>query len=177
MRPEPLTNRSLALGLLAAAAAFLVVGGLRRHQVVQYVRGKRVDRVVRQEGRRVLRPLPRYLEKISEWQLVLFTGNSDPGRLRSAGWNTVQTVPYTPGGMSVEFTIPCLDPVLDDWLAIGIGFNGGAYGVIDSALVGPAIEAECQNILADPQFEFEEVEPRPRPSELYGTPGRTGERR
>ena len=58
---------------------------------------------------------------------------------------------------------------------MGMGFNGGAFGVIDSALVGEAVQVECDPILADPEHpvEFE----KPGAVEIETKPGRSGGRR
>ena len=92
---------------------------------------------------------------IREYQLVIAsaipTGTVQPGRARSNGWVTIRTIPYVPGGTPQTVSIPYPPTGTEHYLAIGIGFNGGAYGVIDSALVGRAFILP-EPILADPEW-------------------------
>jgi hypothetical protein len=111
---------------------------------------------------------------VSEWQLVKATGDADPGRLRSNGWVTIQSSPYVPGGDSTAFNVPCADTATDEYIAVGIGFNGGASGTIDSALVGPAIQLECDPNLAQPD-EPQNIQRKPTATQI-GV-GRSGGRR
>ena len=111
---------------------------------------------------------------ILEWHLLQFRGNSDPGRARANGWELVQTLPYVVGGTSSSYSF-WIDPGEHVFLAIGIGFNGGAYGVIDSALVGFAIDAWIDT-LADPEMPVE-AGPAPKPTQLDARPLRSSGRR
>jgi hypothetical protein len=113
---------------------------------------------------------------ISEWQLVKSTGSADPGCRRDLGWVTIQTTPYVPGGAPATFNVPCSSTVTDEFLAIGIGFNGGAAGVIDSALVGAAIPLECDPNIAQPDLPVN-VDRKPSATQLEGKSGRSGGRR
>jgi hypothetical protein len=113
---------------------------------------------------------------ISEWQLVKATGLGDPGRARSNGWVTIQTTPYDPLGPAAQFLVPCSDTNTDEYIAIGIGFNGGAAGVIDSALVGPATQLECDPNLAQPDHPVN-VDRKPSATQIESKTGRSGGRR
>ena len=113
---------------------------------------------------------------ISEWQLVKATGTADPGRLRADGWVTIQTTPYVPGGTPNTFVVPCASTATDEYLAIGIGFNGGAFGVIDSALVGAAIPLECDPNVAQPDNPVD-LNKKSGPTQIDSTPRRSGGRR
>ena len=113
---------------------------------------------------------------IKEWQLVKFTG-SDPGRLRSLGWTTIQSTPYVAGGVEATFNVPCDNEVTDEWVAIGIGFNGGGGPTVDSALVGRAISLECDPTIADPVDVQIHQDRKPNAQELQPKPGRSGGRR
>ena len=90
---------------------------------------------------------------IREWQLVTVTayGFPEPGRARASDWVTIQSIPYVPGGSSHTVSVPWPPVGRTTYLAIGIGFNGGAYGVIDSALVGRPTQLP-EPILADPEW-------------------------
>jgi len=112
---------------------------------------------------------------VAEWQLVKATGTADPGRLRSNGWVTIQTAPYVPGGAPATFDVPCSSEVTDEYIAIGIGFNGGEFGVIDSALVGKATQLECDPNLAEPDGP-QEIDRKDTATEIERT-GRSGGRR
>lgn len=111
---------------------------------------------------------------ISNWQLVKFTGTADPGRLRSLGWVTIQTTPYVAGGTGTTFNVPCSSTATDEYIAVAVGFNGGSAGVVDSALVGKAIQLECDPNLAQPDEQFGDR--KPSATEL-SRPGRSGGRR
>jgi hypothetical protein len=113
---------------------------------------------------------------ISEWQLVKATGTADPGRARANGWVTIQTTPYVPGGAPNAFVVPCSSTATDEYLAIAIGFNGGAYGVIDSALVGRAIPLECDPNLAQPDTPVN-LDRKPSATQIDPKPLRSGGRR
>jgi hypothetical protein len=113
---------------------------------------------------------------IKEWQLVKATGSADPGRLRSLGWVTIQSTPYVPGGAPASFVVPCSSTVTDEFVAIGIGFNGGTAGTIDSALVGRAIPLECDPNIAQPDLPVN-VDRKPSATQLDGNSGRSGGRR
>ena len=115
-------------------------------------------------------------EVVSEWQLVKATGTADPGRLRSQGWVTINRTPYVPGGAPASFVVPCASTATDEYLAIGIGFNGGAFGVIDSALVGRAIPLECDPNLAQPDGPVE-FSTKPAATQIESKPVRSGGRR
>lgn len=108
---------------------------------------------------------------ITEWQLLQATG-SDPGRRRDAGWTQINETDYTPGITPDSWTVQCTNTVDDEYLAVGIGFNGGAAGIVDSALVGRAISIECNPNLADPDHGIEAKD-----NETIGKPGRVGGRR
>jgi len=113
---------------------------------------------------------------VSEWHLMQYRGIGDPGRLRSH-WTKVQTIPYpVPTGDSgtLTYRVPCPSVGEDTYLAAGVGFNGGSAGVIDSALVGRAIQIECNPNLAQPDEQFGNR--KPTATEL-GAPGRSGGRR
>ena len=113
---------------------------------------------------------------VAEWQLVKATGTDDPGRLRSDGWVTIQTTPYVAGGAPATFMVPCSSTATDEFLAIGIGFNGGAAGSIDSALVGRAIPLECDPNLAQPDYPVE-MDRKPSATQIETKPARSGGRR
>lgn len=113
---------------------------------------------------------------ISEWQLVKATGTADPGRLRSQGWVTINRTPYVAGGAPASFLVPCASTATDEYLAIAIGFNGGAFGVIDSALVGRAIPLECDSNIAQPDTPVE-FKKKPAATQLESQPSRSGGRR
>jgi len=112
---------------------------------------------------------------IREWQLVKATGTSDPGRARALGWVTVQSTAYVPGGAPAVFNVPCSSIATDEYLAVGIGFEGGT-GVIDSALVGSAIQIECDPNIAQPDLPTE-MDRKPSATQLEGKAGRSGGRR
>ena len=115
---------------------------------------------------------------VEEWQLVKFTGLTDPGRRRGLGWTVLQTTPYVPGGtIGTSFNVPCSNAVDDEWVAIGIGFNGGSDGVVDSALVGRAIALECDPNLAQPEDVPLHEQRKTGTQELQPNPGRSGGRR
>jgi len=111
---------------------------------------------------------------VSEWHLMVHTGQGDPGRLRSL-WIKVDTIPYVDGGTTRFWSVPCHDTVNDEWLAVGIGFNGGDAGIVDSALVGEATVLECDPNVADPGG----AKPDFKPADigLQTSPGRSGGRR
>ena len=111
---------------------------------------------------------------ISEWQLVKATATADPGRDRSLGWVTIASTPYVPGGAAASFVVPCSSTATDEYLAVGIGFNGGAGGVLDSQLVGKAIQLECDPNLAEPGDI--ELQKKPSATQLDSKP-RSGGRR
>lgn len=113
---------------------------------------------------------------ISEWQLVKFTGLADPGRRRDLGWVTIQTTPYVPGGAPATFNVPCGSTATDEWVAVGIGFNGGSAGIVDSALVGRAIALECDPNLAQPDLP-QTFDRKPTATQIESKPGRSGGRR
>ena len=113
---------------------------------------------------------------ISEWQLVKATGTADPGRDRSQGWVTINRTPYVAGGAPASFLVPCASTATDEYLAIGIGFNGGAFGVIDSALVGAAIPLECDPNVAQPDNPVD-LNKKSGPTQIDSTPRRSGGRR
>jgi hypothetical protein len=107
---------------------------------------------------------------VAEWHLLFFVGTGDPGRLRSAGWTLIQTVPYVAGGSTTNVVeVDCPNTVQDAWFAVGLGFDGGAAGTIDSELVGATIGIECDPNLADPELpvkqRFERADDRPQPSD------------
>jgi hypothetical protein len=107
--------------------------------------------------------IPPTAETIAQWQLVQFVGDADPGRLREGNWDVVQTTDYNPGDAPASWEVECDDnPDLDSYVAIGIGFNGGAAGVVNSALVGEAIQLECDPNLAQPGEDLE-LAPRKKP--------------
>ena len=110
---------------------------------------------------------------VREWQLVKATGTTDPGRLRAPAWTTINTTTYVPGNQPDSWTVPCTDIVQDEWVAIGIGFEGGT-GVVDSALVGKAVALECNPNLAKPDNGTLEAKD---PENIGTTPRRTGGRR
>jgi hypothetical protein len=100
---------------------------------------------------------------VAEWHVLIYEGTEDPGRDRNAGWALEQRIAYVPGGGSGTLSVPWLNPPNATWLAVGIGFDGGASGIVDSALVGRAVVIE-PNILADPDLplsdRFEPSDPR-----------------
>lgn len=101
---------------------------------------------------------------VNEYQLLRATGMTDPGRSRTL-WTPIATFPYNDSGATVgPLTIPCDDTVNDTWLAVGIGFNGGSAGNVDSELVGRAIQVECNPTLADPNG-IQTLQPK-RPSTI-----------
>jgi hypothetical protein len=110
---------------------------------------------------------------VKEWQLVKATG-SDPGRLRSSGWITLQSVDYVPGGTPSFESVACGGTLQDEYLAVGIGFNGGSAGVIDSALVGKAISLECDPNLAEPELQ---IQSKPDATQSDSKRGRSSGRR
>jgi hypothetical protein len=114
---------------------------------------------------------------VAEWHLMQATGTSDPGRARS-NWAQIQTIPYVPGGTPEFAEVPCADTANDSWLAVGLGFDGGAAGIINSELVGVAIQIECDPTLADPDNGFIEARPNPGGDLPFDTaPRKAGGRR
>ena len=117
------------------------------------------------------------VDVIREWQLVKYTGETDPGRARSLGWTVIQRTPYVAGGTTgTTFTVPCDNQIDDEWVAVGIGFEGGT-AVIDSALVGEAIALECNPDLANPEDVIIHTDRKPSTQELQSKPARSGGRR
>ena len=92
------------------------------------------------------------------------------------GWVTLQATPYVPGGAPDSFVVPCTSTATDEFVALGIGFNGGVAGSIDSALVGRAIPLECDPNLAQPDGPVD-VGSKPAATDLNSKPGRSGGRR
>jgi hypothetical protein len=111
---------------------------------------------------------------VSEWQLLKATGLVDPGRDRANGWTVINTTEYVPGDQPASWSVPCTDTVQDEFLAIGIGFNGGSAGIIDSKLVGKAVALECNPNLAKPDNGTLEAKD---PENIGTKPRRTGGRR
>lgn len=103
---------------------------------------------------------------VATYDLMVHTGDSDPGRLRSAAtcaapnpggrcWTLIHQTPFTGVGPSgVTAVVPCESVTKDSFIALGVSFKGGTANV-PSALVGRAVEIECDPNLADP--------PRPKP--------------
>jgi hypothetical protein len=114
---------------------------------------------------------------VAQWHLMQATGTADPGRNR-ASWNRIAAINYVPGGSNQFASVPCSDTINDSWLAVGIGFDGGDAGVIDSELVGKAIQLECDPNVADPGDGFKQVKPRPSGDQpLQSAPRTSGGRR
>lgn len=90
-------------------------------------------------------------ETIVSLDLMKATGLADPGRWRSA-WTQIATIPYSGAVSQYVASVTCHDEVNDDWLAVGVTFDGGAGPDVPSALVGRAIALECDPNLADPQL-------------------------
>jgi hypothetical protein len=107
-------------------------------------------------------PLPP-TEILASYDLLVHTGDSDPGRLRYADnceapnpgnrcWTLVQQTPFNGvGPEGVQAIIPCESVTKDSFVALGVSFVGGAGPTIPSALVGRAVQIECDPNLADPQ--------------------------
>ena len=113
---------------------------------------------------------------VSEWHLMKATGTSDPGRLRS-NWVQIDAVAHQDGGSAKFYSIPCTDTIQNEWLAVGIGFNGGSAGVVDSALVGEAVALECDPNLAQPDDEIKpNFKPVPGNTELQPKQRQSGRR-
>lgn len=114
-------------------------------------------------------PLPA-TEIIASYDLMLHTGDTDPGRLRSADncaapnpggrcWTLIDQIPFLGGSPhGVSAVVPCGSVTKDSFIAVGISFKGGVGPNVPSALVGRAVQIECDPNLADP------VLPKPRPS-------------
>jgi hypothetical protein len=110
-------------------------------------------------------------------------GPSDPGRLRyatcgggppcanlgttgSCCWQKIRQIAYTGGPVTNDsFTVDCGDRTEDTWVAAGISFVGGSCGSVESAMVGRAVQLQCDPATAIPQ-------PKPRP----GAPTRRDDR-
>lgn len=115
---------------------------------------------------------------ISSYDLMVHTGDSDPGRLRSAAtctapnpggrcWTLIHQLPFTGVGPSgVQAVVPCESVTKDSFIALGVSFKGGSGPNVPSALVGRAVEIECDPNLADP--------PKPKPSLRVPTRSRGG---
>lgn len=86
---------------------------------------------------------------INSWDLVMHVGMSDPGRDRGA-WTTMAKIPYVDGAGAADATVSCPDTVQDVFVAVGISFDGGAAGDVESNLVGIATRIECDPAIADP---------------------------
>jgi len=89
---------------------------------------------------------------IVSYDLCTFHGPSDPGRLRSAGWTCTTSLPYTDAAKTgAAFKVPCADVINDTWYAVGATFNGGTGQPVKSAMVGRAIQVECDPTIAEPE--------------------------
>jgi hypothetical protein len=93
---------------------------------------------------------------ILTYDLCTFHGATDPGRLRSAGWSCTTpgggSIPYSNAAVSgAGFTVPCTDILADTWFAIGITFSGGSGPHVPSAMVGSAVQVECNPTIANPK--------------------------
>lgn len=125
-------------------------------------------------------PLPA-TEIVATYDLMVHTGDSDPGRLRYADtceapnpggrcWTLVQQTPFAGfGPEGVVAVIPCESVTKDSFVALGVSFKGGDGPDIPSALVGRSVQIECDPNLADPA-------PKPTRSRLDDRPRRTPER-
>jgi hypothetical protein len=113
-------------------------------------------------------PIPA-TEIIASYDLMVHSGDTDPGRLRYADtcdapnpggrcWTLVQQTPFTGvGPQGVSAVVPCESVTKDSFVALGISFKGGVGPNVPSALVGRAVQIECDPNLADPRV-------RPSPS-------------
>ena len=100
---------------------------------------------------------------IASYDLLVHTGDTDPGRLRYADncdapnpggrcWTPVQQTPFTGSGPSgVVAVVPCESVTKDSFVSLGVSFHGGAGPDIPSSLVGRAVQIECDPNLADPR--------------------------
>jgi len=92
---------------------------------------------------------------VKSYDLCTYFGPTEPGRLRSAGWNCNHSVPYQDAaavGVYKELECPSKPQGFWEywWVATGITFHGGAGPDVQSTLVGRAIQISCET-LAEPQ--------------------------
>jgi hypothetical protein len=88
---------------------------------------------------------------IQSYDLMISHGAGDPGRDRQ-NWSLLGQIPYNDSGLAGQpITVPCDTIVDDSYIAFGATFVGGPPGgPVESALVGQAIQIECDPNLADP---------------------------
>ena len=112
---------------------------------------------------------------VKEWHLMKATGTADPGRQRSL-WTKIDTIAHQDGGLDKFYSVDCPDVGTDEWLAIGIGFDGGSAPAVDSALVGEAVALECDPTLAQPDEVKPNLKPVPGNTELQPKQRQSGRR-
>jgi hypothetical protein len=106
---------------------------------------------------------------IASIDILAHTGPSDPGRDRFATcggaactnqglagnccWTQIRSIPYANGPIAGDqFTIDCGNRTEDIWVAAGITFQGGSAALnVKSALVGRAVQVQCDPATANPQ--------------------------
>lgn len=111
---------------------------------------------------------------ILSYDLCTFHGAGDPGRLRTNGWSCGSSVPYAGGAVTGNpFKVPCADAIDDTWVAIGMTFSGGAGPAVKSAMVGRAVQVECNPTIADPE-PLKRPGLRPTQKKTGSTPTRSG---
>jgi len=122
---------------------------------------------------------------IASYDLMLHTGDFDPGRDRFATgceppnpdgecWTLIHTEPFTGlGPDGVQVTVPCNSQTKDAFIALGLSFEGGFGPTVPSALVGSAVQVECDPNLAQPDPNLRPGAVRRHPNRPRH-PGRTG---
>jgi hypothetical protein len=115
-------------------------------------------------GQSVDGPLPA-TQTIASYDLLVHTGDFDPGRLRYADgcdapnpggrcWTLVSQTPFTGvGPEGVTAIVPCESVTKDSFIALGISYHGGAGPSVPSSMVGRAVQIECDPNLANPEPE------------------------
>lgn len=104
---------------------------------------------------------------ISGVRIMTFTGLTDPGRGRAAGWqaDTISR-PYTGASINVPlFAVNCANIANDVFVATALEFDGGA---VTSDYVSQSVRVECDPNIADPK-RFRSLE---KPSGIQKAPPR-----
>jgi hypothetical protein len=129
-------------------------------------------------------PLPA-TDIVASYDLMVHTGDTDPGRLRYAGnceapnpggrcWTLVQKTPFSGfGPEGVVAVIPCESVTKDSFVALGVSFKGGVGPDVPSTLVGRSLQIECDPNLADPPKPKpgrSRIDARPRPESRTRSP-------
>ncbi len=93
---------------------------------------------------------------IVSYDIMMFHGGADPGRLRSA-WTLVKQIAYSNAGIAGDMiNVSCPTSAGDTYLAVGATFDGDgnkvlSAGDVKSVLVGRATSVECNPNIADPE--------------------------